>query len=244
MILEMDIGNTRCKWRLIDQQGTRVTGNAVDRSISIEQQLSSIESGSHVDQIRVSSVAGAEFDGLLSTALESRFGIKPNFATSDSQTAGVTNSYSQPERMGVDRWLAMLAAFSAGKGPVMVVDCGSALTIDLVDASGLHQGGYIIAGLNMQKQVLLQGTDRVRFHQEEIDGSSIKPGCSTAQAVNHGALLTAVGAIEYASQDCRDLDDWRCYLTGGDSTTIKNLLSFPVIINQDLVLDGLALALP
>ena len=80
MILEMDIGNTRSKWRVLDQHGVRIGGNAAFRSLSIDEQLDNVQQANEVSRIRVSSVAGAEFDGLLSAALQSRFGVRAQFA--------------------------------------------------------------------------------------------------------------------------------------------------------------------
>jgi type III pantothenate kinase len=95
-----------------------------------------------------------------------QFGIAPQFARSTFTAANVSSAYDVPERLGVDRWLAMLAAYNSLSEAVVVIDLGSAMTADGISKAGHHVGGYIAPGLRMMAQSLLARTDLVRFDGE------------------------------------------------------------------------------
>lgn len=162
-----------------------------------------------------------------------KWGSVPEFARSSSHHGGVINAYAScPERLGVDRWLGLLAARRLGKD-VCVADCGSAITLDVLRADGRHEGGYILPGLDMMVRVLLQETGRVRF--EERVQAGILPGKNTAEAVTHGALASVVALIESLVRD-RQLV---LILTGGDGPVVGAFLSCPTIFEPELLLHGL-----
>ena len=144
----------------------------------------------------IASVAGQVYESELRSSIAARWDVEPWFARSSAAACGVTNSYTSPERMGVDRWLAMIAAWQQARGAVCVVDAGSALTIDFLDSHGVHTGGYILPGLRMMERALLEGTDRVRFGDAPRD--CLAPGNSTETAVLNGLQLAQVGAVELA----------------------------------------------
>ncbi|MFT5484182.1 MAG: type III pantothenate kinase [Halieaceae bacterium] len=233
MILDIDVGNTRVKWRL-------GTGDAAIRGWYLRGDAANFAEAKPA-AVRVSSVAGEIFEGELSEALQTRWGVVPWFARTPAQAHGLTNSYDDPTRMGVDRWLAMLAAWKRSGGPVCVVDAGSALTIDLVAADGVHRGGYIIPGCQTMQRSLLAGTDRVRF--DGFAPVSLEPGTSTATAVGHGVLLAIVGSIELAlARATASGESYTTIVCGGDGEAVAGLLSGAVDFAPDLVFDGLDLA--
>ena len=140
--------------------------------------------------------------------------------------------------MGVDRWLAMLAARARCTDRLCVVDAGSALTIDLVAASGQHEGGYIIPGPALMARSLQRDTQRVRYAAR--DDVSLEPGTDTASAVGNGIALAQCGAVELALQRC-DGDAPALFLTGGGGAALQRLLQRPATLVEDLVFEGLAL---
>jgi type III pantothenate kinase len=148
---------------------------------------------------------------------------------------GVRNCYTHPERLGVDRWLAMIAAHGLCGCSCCVVDVGTALTIDLVDVSGQHTGGVILPGLTMMMQSLRSGT-AIPAYDETVTGKQL--GCSTTEAMRLGCLHAQAGAIErilstVASEDCELL------LTGGDARLLGSAVHYPHRIIEHLVLLGL-----
>jgi len=243
VILELDIGNTRCKWRLVGAHapGARARASAVDEQVATRAAL---PERAAIARVRAGCVRGPQVEETVREAVHEVLGLETAFARAQAVAAGVRNGYAEPQRLGVDRWLAMLAAFAEVGGAVCVLDCGSAITADLVDAGGDHRGGYIAPGLAMMRASLLAATDRVRF-EAAAAATGAAPGRNTAEAVGGGTLLAAAGFLRAA----RDRFEQACpgaavLLTGGDAATIAACLDFPSSIRPQLVLDGLSRALP
>lgn len=156
---------------------------------------------------------------------------------SEAQAFGVTNCYLEPHLLGVDRWLALLGSqqlFSAQS--VMVVDAGTALTVDWLDECGVHQGGWIMPGLRLQQQSVVQQTAKV-FNKELLEARLI-PGRETISCLQNGCLAAITGAIRQG---------WllhkaeRLVLTGGDALYLKpQLTDLPVTTDPLLIFHGLA----
>jgi len=117
-----------------------------------------------------------------------------------------------------------------------IIDCGTAITIDFIDADGNHQGGMISPGLTLMKKSLAIATDLLMFNEDKF---STGPANFTEAAIYSGTLNAATGLIKSAlsTQD----SSLTVILTGGDADMIAKLLSFNVIIDSNLVLLGLAL---
>lgn len=189
--LQLDVGNSSAKWRLLRGEAVVARGRYASGDRGARQAL--LESTQTLDCIWISSVASAEAEDELSRLLVARWGVQPWFARTPARSGELVNSYADPSRMGVDRWLAMLGAWRRQPGRLCVVDAGSALTIDLVAPDGRHEGGYIIPGPALMERALLLDTDRVRF-AEDVD-YRLSPGTSTAEAVRHGIAVAQAGAL-------------------------------------------------
>jgi type III pantothenate kinase len=161
------------------------------------------------------------------------WGLAPEFARSSAAHAGVVSSYVEPGRLGVDRWLALIALRELAEN-VCVVDCGTAITLDVLRADGLHMGGYILPGLSMMAAALQQETRRVRFDMAEA-AVSLALGQSTAEAVRHGALAAVVALIEGRIAD----GQMSLVLTGGDAATVAAALTCSYVLEPELLLHGL-----
>lgn len=238
--LQLDVGNSGAKWRLVKADGSVADRGRyqTDDVASREVLLGCSES---LGRIWVASVARAEKNAELAGLLRERWGIEPWFARSEPQTGDLVNSYRDPARMGVDRWLAMLAARARHQGSLCVVDAGSALTIDLVAADGRHEGGYIIPGAQLMEHALLLDTDRVRFAEEP--DYAITPGHSTAHAVRHGIALAQVGALLLALETVRttskDGAAPQLLFCGGGGQMLQALVARGGVLVPDLVFEGL-----
>lgn len=191
----LDVGNSGTKWWCLDAADSVAHGRC-DTDTIVDTLADQLQGAA----VLVSSVAAIELQETLSAALEPRC-KQVWFAQSRSSLDGLVNSYAEPERMGVDRWLAMLAAYRRVSGRLCVVDAGSALTIDLVAADGRHEGGFIMPGTALMERALFADTRRVRYSAPS--DASLAPGCSTAEAVSHGLLLAQVGAINLAIAKAR-----------------------------------------
>ncbi|MEH6912302.1 MAG: type III pantothenate kinase [Oceanicoccus sp.] len=243
MILECDVGNTRCKWRIVDE-GLVQSRGAFACSDGFDELTTLLD----IDRVKVSSVAVASVNEKL-TAVLAGIGLEVEFASASQRAAGVENSYADAGRLGVDRWLAMIAAYNRCHGPVLVLDAGSALTADLVMANGKHAGGYIVPGMRLMKSSLLAETGGVRFGLHNND-YGVEFGVDTASAVYAGVVAAEVGAAIVAIEQAgrKIPEGFAILLTGGDADAIwKNLPSsmLPnVTIVPELVLDGLRWVLP
>jgi type III pantothenate kinase len=234
--LQLDVGNSSAKWRLVEDGRVIARGKYAPQDQLSEQAL--LGCSETLDQLWVSSVASAEAEATLQKLLLERWGLAPWFARTSVQAGELVNSYSDPSRMGVDRWLAMLGARGRTRDRVCVVDAGSALTIDIVAASGRHEGGYIIPGPALMEQALLLDTDRVRF-AEEVE-YALSPGRSTAEAVRHGIALAQAGAVAMAL-DAAGPERPALLFCGGAGEILMDLLGNGGEWLPDLVFEGLEL---
>jgi type III pantothenate kinase len=151
-----------------------------------------------------------------------------------AQAFGVVNAYQQPERLGVDRWLSLVAVWQQYQVSACIVDCGTAITVDLLDAHGRHQGGLISPGLMLMKESLGQGTAAL-----SVSDASHVFGLadSTEAAIYSGTLMAAIGLIEHVL--AKHPSGIRLILTGGDAELIAGQLDAVSTVDPDLVLRGL-----
>ncbi len=241
MIVEIDIGNSWAKWRTINADGQK---SAVQRVAVGDFPDGVFLALRDVRQVRIACVAAVETLNRVCAAIREQWQLEPGVARTASELAGVRNAYTDPDRMGVDRWLAMVAAWKTAQSGCLVVDCGSAINMEFVNADGVNEGGYIVPGLMLMRQSLLQGTGQVKFDPADYRPSTA-PGASTAEAVEHGGLYMAVALVEAAWRDC--CERWSAcelFLTGGDAALLAPHLQVPHRVEPALVLDGLVFALP
>lgn len=133
---------------------------------------------------------------------------------------GLTNCYEIPTTLGVDRWLAMLGAMSRlPNQPLLVVDAGTAMTVDHVSIDGQHQGGWILPGLRMQHKAVTSHTAKV--FSREFDEAQLSFGQNTDQCLKHGILAGLCGVIQQAAQLCPAA---HILLTGGDAEFLQQHL--------------------
>ncbi len=245
MILDIDAGNSAIKWRVSNQGLTPLRGTVGHRQ---EDWFPLIDHQFALERARVSNVAGRELGENLTRWLAGKAGVVPEFAVSKTRVAGVVNAYQAPETLGVDRWLAVVASWNLIKGPCLVVDAGSALTVDFVDAKGKHQGGYIVPGAYMMFDALYGGTaggtGNARF-RPDVSCTQL-PGQNTAEAVQNGCFTMMLALIEKSLGQLQRVEGAATLLlTGGGSDSLVKCLNQKQLRHvPDLVLDGLEYALP
>ncbi len=234
MILDLDIGNTRIKWRL-DEQGRQ--GGVLLTAAG----MGDLDLGAYpVERVRVSSVVGALEQPVVEWSWR-QWRVVPEFARVEDGACGLVCGYSEPRRLGVDRWLAMVAAWADCGDALVVVDAGSALTVDAITAQGRHLGGYILPGASASKGALGVGTAGVRVDESCAPG--LAPGTNTLEAVENGFSAASMGLVHHA---LALVGSTRVYLTGGDAGRLAPLMGAGLEVHREpeLVLSGLALALP
>ena len=240
--LELDVGNTRIKWRWLDAANQRLSAGAAARSDGVPTWIPGADDVDAVS-VRVVSVAGDTFDAELASALTDAGFAAPRFARSTASRAGLRSGYEEPERLGADRWVAMLAAVDAAAGPCAVLDAGSAITFDQIDAAGRHEGGWIVPGLGLMRRSLLRETAGIRFRDDQVDCGEA-PGATTAQAVHAGTLHMARDFTRNRWAAFRDrFPGAVLFVTGGDgealASDLAGVLEGDVRLTPELVLDGL-----
>ncbi|MBN8430477.1 type III pantothenate kinase [Microbulbifer salipaludis] len=254
-ILELDQGNTRAKWRLITDAGQDAI-RVIERGVLgpgkwwLAETLPAAWRMHAPQRVRAANVAGAAVAEAICARLHGVLGLDVAFARVRAECGGVRCAYRDTSRLGVDRWLAVLAAFRRDPSPALVVDCGSAVTLDLLGAGGEHLGGYIVPGLGLMRRALYADTDAVKVAPPANVITSLAPGCDTAEAVNHGLPLMVLGAVERAYDDlahrCAEEGSAapRLLFCGGDGGALARWCDRPNVVVEDLVMEGLALTNP
>lgn len=232
--LQLDVGNSSAKWRLVCEQ--KVVARGTYRSADADSLAALLGCSDHLEHIWISSVASPAAEDELATVLAGRWNLEPWFARTEGSTGTLRNSYADPARMGVDRWLAMLGARGREQRRFCVIDAGSALTIDFVSADGSHEGGYIIPGPALMERALLLDTDRVRF-DEAVD-FALSPGTSTAEAVRHGIALAQAGAVVMALDQGHG-EPAALFYCGGAGEALMQWVGRGGMWVPDLVFEGL-----
>lgn len=243
--LLMDVGNTRIKWGVSHDGAIRRTGH-IARDKLRDDGIAVLTSRlpHRVDGVLVSNVAGPAFATRLSGVIGMHCNAEVHFARSEKAACGVSNAYRQPRQLGVDRWVAMIGAWAEFGRAMLVVDAGTAVTIDAVDSAGQHLGGQIIPGAGLMASSLATETSDIP-NVQRLASSLVRDlgmfATSTAGAVTNGALNSIVGAVDRAAKAMRD--DGQSpdiILTGGDASRILKSLDCAAEHRPHLVLQGLA----
>ncbi len=237
--LLIDSGNTCFKWATVDEFGQLTKHSVFNEQLSEASLRSAWSELERPEQIAYSSVSATAILAWVQTVATVLWPEVPLIvARSEAQAFGVCNAYQQPEKLGVDRWLALIATHHYYPGPACIVDCGTAITVDLMNEQGQHQGGLISPGLRLMRQSLAQGTANLAF-----DNETYETGLSnfTAAAIHNGTLFAAVGLITQVLNTQAEATP--LILTGGDAEHIVPHLSVNATLDTDLVLRGLAVLL-
>lgn len=231
--LWLDLGNTRLKYWIINEQGNIIKCDAREHLKAPNELLLGLI-GTFAQYkpsfVGISSVLGTKINHAIQSTLTG-LNVDFEFAKVNHQHPLLSSSYD-PNQLGIDRWLQMLGVVEGTKRQC-VVGCGTALTIDFID-KGHHLGGYILPNTYMQRHALYAGTQQIAVKVGKFD--SIELGKTTFDAVNHGVLFGVVGAVKHAR--CL-YPDYECILTGGGADMIAAQLDDSVIIEKELVLMGL-----
>lgn len=243
-ILLADIGNSRLKWTCLDREAFTCSGQAEQRGVGLAQDVEAAWSGlPRPERVLVSNVGGPQVGEALREWAREAWDLTPEFISSPKSARGVTNAYRDPGTLGTDRWAALVGAHAEISGDVCIIDCGTAITIDVLAADGQHLGGLIMPGLGMMRRCLVDQAHGIeRQDQPGSVGDIALLARDTTQAVAGGTLYATVAVIDRVSADiAADLGaDTSLVLTGGDSAQILPLLRGPCRHEPQLVLKGLA----
>lgn len=262
--LLLDVGNTRLKWALLPP--TPAAAGARSRFVaagalaldprrrilprggaSLARFLAQLPRGLPVLGCNV---AGPAIERQIALLARRAGRAPPRWVRSAASAAGVRNAYREPWRLGVDRWVALIGARQAWPGRALcIVSVGTAITIDLLDASGRHRGGLIAPGPTLMIDALLERTAGIRRRagSAAVTGNlAAAPSAfwasDTRAALRAGARQAAAALIARAPRAARERLGRAPTLivTGGAASVLNALLPAAVRYDADLVLRGLA----
>jgi len=259
MLLTIDAGNTRTKWAVFNTDGVVKNYGAC-----LNHELSTVNfqpAYLGYSRVTISNVAGRQHANLLSEIL-APYALPVSWMKSSLQACNVINHYSNPESLGSDRWAALIAAWHIKQSPCIVVNAGTAVTIDALNLHpnntqannenfGSFIGGLILPGLSLMQQSLGLATAQL---PKELAKSTLTTqthtdifATNTADAIQSGAIHAIVGAITLMAQTLhmQSKQTPTIIISGGNAKVIYEHVAVrvtsPVSIVDNLVLQGLFL---
>lgn len=244
MILEIDMGNTRLKWRVCNQRVVVAQG-AIGIEESLDTLANKIDSYRHeISAVSVASVVGEYLEQRLADWSIGYLHILPVFARAGAACGLVRNGYLNPQTLGVDRWLGIVAAYQLVNSACIVVSCGTAITVDLIARDAKHIGGFIAPGLTLMLDSLTTGTRKIKL-DDTVTSWGLSPATTTSDAVYSACAAIMTGLIDNGVRQLRKLDqnsELQMVFTGGDAGKLLSFYPHARLV-PDLVLNGLACVL-
>ncbi|KIG02368.1 putative transcriptional acitvator, Baf family [Burkholderia sp. MR1] len=257
-MLLIDAGNSRIKWSLVDENGVAMANGALeherDAADHADPALAAWSSLPDCASAWISNVAGASVQARIERLLDARWPASPRtFVRASARQCGVINGYTEPEKLGSDRWAGLIGARAAYPGEnVLIATFGTATTLEALRADGVFTGGLIAPGWSLMMQSLGSRTAQLptldaTAARRALHGAGEKPhglfATDTAAALSSGCLLAQASLIERAWRDLRDdlQADVRLVLGGGAADEIAGALDVAHTRHDSLVLSGLAL---
>jgi len=234
VILAIDAGNSRVKWGLHDGLTWLRHDSADNRDVgALGEVWRQLEPPA---QIVISNVAGGEMRASLARLL-STWAVAPLWVTAQASALGVQNGYDDPAQLGSDRWAALLAAWDVLAAGCLVVNAGTALTVDVLSDQGEFLGGIIVPGPTAMQHALFANTAL----PEQPSGCFKLLPTNSADAIHSGALRALAGAVEGMWRELlrSGAREPRCVLSGGAAPLLAELLTLPIVAVDNLVLEGL-----
>ena len=238
MILAIDAGNSRVKWGWHDGQSWSSIATVSLIEFAASSDHINPFSVTHEDpqRIVISNVAGEGAHQLL-VNWTSIFDAEPLWLRAEAERCGVKNGYEQPERLGPDRWAALIAARAVHNGPCLVVNAGTATTVDMLAGDGRFLGGAILPGVELMRFVLHEHTGRLPIEEGRLRDAPR----NTLDAIETGCRHAQAGAVERLYRVFRDVASAPlCIVAGGAGRSLVDQLTMPRRYIENLVLDGLA----
>ncbi len=255
MILLFDAGNTRLKWAVVKsdcnsmehdngifEQGSvdyRIAGNGENE---MSKALSEMAAVFEFSEIWASSVAGGQREATLSHLSVSLFGLTPKYVGVTETACGIKNTYRSLKNLGVDRWVAAMGLSASVGVNRVIIDAGTAVTVDLVRADNTFMGGGILPGAQLMHDSLVGETAGIKSARQDV---LVAIGRDTQECVNVGAKYGLAGAIDRVVNELvatvNNGKPWQVVVCGGDARWLKDIVNtpLPVFYKPNLIFDGL-----
>ena len=254
MDLLVDLGNSRLKWASYQNGQLGSVGSLKYDGENLATLMSAEWSRLPVPgKICVSSDVDSRLTAVLSQWVEKQWATAAHIIAPKDHAYGVKNAYQDPLQLGSDRWAALVAVRNNIKGAAIIIDCGTAITIDVMNAEGEHLGGVIIPGIQMMQQSLFQGTHKINETDEKNERVLAALGRNTREGVRSGIHTAVIAFINEMISDATKqtkqtkqqtkTEKMTPVITGGDAEVLLPFLDNNVIHKPTLVLEGLAIIL-
>jgi type III pantothenate kinase len=243
MILLVDIGNTRVKWASWSAGGMTTQRAAEHAAWSVQDWQRELFAGAPAGRVLAASVAGPASKRALQAAAAASGVTEVDFVSSTASACGVTNAYPQPPLLGVDRWMALIGAWHQQRTACCVVDIGTAATVDTIDDSGRHLGGFIVPGPRLMSASLRAGTSDLSAHAAKSpDGGGHLFADNTRDAIERGCRVALAALVDRSLAELQRQAGPAAQLivTGGASAEVLPYVVSASLCLPDLVLRGLA----
>lgn len=188
------------------------------------------------DEVVIVSVAGDKVNSEIESWIKATWDVGVRFLHTQRQWKTLQSGYLEADALGADRWYALIGAESRYSFPLIVVDIGSAITVDIVNSTGQHLGGYITPGIDMMKRSLDTGTN-INFNYSQTLTKNATVPTDTVSAINEGVLLSIAAFIDsicVSAENCSI-----CILTGGGANQVAPLVNSSVIVDSNLIFFGI-----
>ncbi|RFC34707.1 MAG: type III pantothenate kinase [Candidatus Nitrotoga sp. LAW] len=231
-MLLIDAGNSRVKWAMVEG-GLWLQQNVLENTHASELSRAFLKLPPP-DRILIANVAGENMAQLLSAACAA-WQCPIEFIVAQVEQCGVRNLYERPAQLGSDRWAALIAAWQQERASCLVVNCGTATTVDALSAEGEFLGGLILPGVDMMRSSLAVGAAQLA----QIEGIWREFPRNTADATFSGSIQATIGAIRLQFEALAMRGGVRCLLSGGAADKVRQHLNLPSVRVDNLVLRGL-----
>jgi len=242
MDLLVDIGNTRLRWCCAEHGRCSPTVVQAYDSQSLaallEDHWASLPAPRRVV---AANVAGEAVARRLDEAVHDLWGLHAGYVRAAHEGGGVVNGYVNPTQLGADRWAALMAAHRLYAGTKFIVDCGTAVTVDVLGGDGRHRGGLILPGLTMMRRALLGGTSDL-YINDEHGPSHPHLAHETSDAIKAGTLRMLTAALDGIAQDVASGPEGPIetkIVTGGNAPQLLPMIGADYTHEPELVLKGL-----
>ncbi|MBK9453685.1 MAG: type III pantothenate kinase [Bacteroidetes bacterium] len=241
MNIVVDIGNSRVKLGYFE--GDQLLAASAFPHADYPQAVLASEPwrqySGHSKYLGMASVGKAEMVKATDILLAAQPGLRLKVISRETALP-IGNRYQTPQTLGMDRICAAVAGFRrAGKGPVLVVNAGTALTYDYVDANGDYLGGAISLGLRSRFRALYDYTAALPLlpHEGPLQWVGDTTETCMRSGLIHGIVLEIEGFIaQYQQLSTQPLS---VFLTGGDAEFLGNLLKNITFVDSNLLLHGI-----
>jgi len=233
-VLAVDAGNSRIKWGLHDGESWLVQGwTATAGAARVGRAWAKVPSP---DAVIACNVAG---EGVRRAVAAAARGLRApsRFVTSRARQCGVVSSYGRPSQLGPDRWAALIGAWHLFHGPCVVVNAGTALTVDALNGEGVFLGGIIVPGAELMREALTRRTAGLKPEQGRFAFFPAR----TADAIASGAVNALAGAVERVQRFMREAGESTplAVVSGGAAHAVAPHLNVPAEVVDNLVLEGI-----